>query len=209
VRGASRGRIHEHPCFEQDLALFRGLKYAFSNRAPPIEDLRRLEYDGVADRLMGTVAVILCNFNHARYLPESLGTSVVRQGRRSGGRDDDGSTDDSWRIIETFAREHSTYRRWRTSVISVSKRDCQGSGSRALRLSRLDAATTGCLPRSSSGNRKVLARYPGAALSFSEVVVLKRRYGGDRSLFDQSGSSPNFDLSGLPRICLQLSSATV
>jgi hypothetical protein len=40
-------RIHEHPCFEQDLALFRGLNTLFQ-QGTPIEDLRRLEYDGVA-----------------------------------------------------------------------------------------------------------------------------------------------------------------
>jgi ABC-2 type transport system ATP-binding protein/lipopolysaccharide transport system ATP-binding protein len=40
-------RIHEHPRFEQDLALFRGLNTLFQ-QGTPIEDLRRLEYDGVA-----------------------------------------------------------------------------------------------------------------------------------------------------------------
>jgi hypothetical protein len=40
-------RIHEHPCFEKDLALFRGLNTRFQ-QGTPMEDLRRLEYDGVA-----------------------------------------------------------------------------------------------------------------------------------------------------------------
>jgi hypothetical protein len=40
-------RIHEHPCFEQDLALFSRLNTLFQ-KGTPIEDLRRLEYDGVA-----------------------------------------------------------------------------------------------------------------------------------------------------------------
>src|SRR5262249_24656962 len=40
-------RIHEYPCFEQDLALFRKLN-ALLQQGTPIEDLRRLEYDAVA-----------------------------------------------------------------------------------------------------------------------------------------------------------------
>jgi len=40
-------RTHEYPCLEQDLALFRNLNSLFQ-QGTPIEDLRRLEYDGVA-----------------------------------------------------------------------------------------------------------------------------------------------------------------
>ena len=57
---------------------------------------------------MSTVAVVLCNYNHARYLPDSLG-HICSQTRPA---DqilviDDGSTDDSWDIIQGFARDHS------------------------------------------------------------------------------------------------------
>ena len=57
---------------------------------------------------MNTVAVVLCNYNHARYLPDSLG-HICSQTRPA---DqilviDDGSTDDSWDIIQGFARDHS------------------------------------------------------------------------------------------------------
>jgi ABC-type polysaccharide/polyol phosphate transport system ATPase subunit len=40
-------RIHDYPCFEQDLALFRKLNALFQ-QGTPIEDLRRVEYDGLA-----------------------------------------------------------------------------------------------------------------------------------------------------------------
>jgi len=40
-------RIHEYPCFEQDFALFRKLNALFQ-QGTPMEDLRRLEYEGIA-----------------------------------------------------------------------------------------------------------------------------------------------------------------
>ena len=57
---------------------------------------------------MSTVAVVLCNFNHARYLLDSLG-HICRQTRPADQIVviDDGSTDDSWDIIQRFAHDHS------------------------------------------------------------------------------------------------------
>src|SRR5207342_2470011 len=57
---------------------------------------------------MSTVAVVLCNYNHGRYLPDSLG-HICSQTRPA---DqilviDDGSTDDSWDIIQDFACDRS------------------------------------------------------------------------------------------------------
>jgi glycosyltransferase involved in cell wall biosynthesis len=55
---------------------------------------------------MSTVAVVLCNYNHAKYLPDSLG-HICAQTRPADQIVviDDGSTDRSWDIIQKFARE--------------------------------------------------------------------------------------------------------
>src|SRR6266436_580004 len=152
------------------------------------------------DRLMGTVAVILCNFNHARYLPASLG-HICGQSRPADQVVviDDGSTDDSWRIIETFAREHSNLQ----ALANERNLGLEASIAKALGLVHCDylvwtTADDRLLSSFLERNMEVLARYPGAALSFSEVVVLK----GDTEEIDRFSTNPaappNFDLSGLP-----------
>ncbi|HKF11958.1 MAG TPA: glycosyltransferase [Xanthobacteraceae bacterium] len=149
---------------------------------------------------MGTVAVVLCNFNHGKYLPESLG-HICRQTRAA---DqilviDDGSTDDSWRIIETFAHEYSNLQ----ALANERNLGLEASIAKALRLVHCDylvwtAADDRLLPSFLERNMEVLARYPGAALSFSEVVVLK----GDTEKIDRFSANPaaprNFYLGGLP-----------
>lgn len=149
---------------------------------------------------MSTVAVVLCNYNHARYLPDSLG-HIYAQTRPA---DqvlviDDGSTDDSWDIIQTFARDHSDLQ------AHANRRNLglEASIARALQLVRCDylvwvAADDRLLPSFLERNMAILARHPAAALSFSEVVVLK----GDSGEVDRFATNPDapriFDLSGLP-----------
>jgi len=152
------------------------------------------------DRLMGTVAVVLCNFNHARYLPGSL-FHICGQTRVADQIVvvDDGSTDDSWPIIKTFARDHSNLQ----ALANDRNLGLETSITKALDLVHCDylvwtAADDRLLPRFLERNMEALARHPRAALSFSEVVVLK----GDTEEIDRFSTNPaappNFDLSSLP-----------
>jgi glycosyltransferase involved in cell wall biosynthesis len=149
---------------------------------------------------MSTVAVVLCNYNHAKYLPDSLGHICAQT--RSADQIvviDDGSTDDSRRIIDEFARKHSNLQ----AVANERNLGLEPSITRALGLVRCDylvwtAADDRLLPPFLERNMEVLSRYPAAALSFSEVAVLK----GDTGQIDRFATNPaaprNFDLSGLP-----------
>ena len=149
---------------------------------------------------MSTVAVVLCNYNHARYLPDSLG-HICSQTRPA---DqilvvDDGSTDDSWDIIQGFARDHSNLQ----AHANGRNLGLEASIAAALELVRCDylvwaGADDRLLPRFLERNMTTLANHPDAALSFSEVVVLK----GDSDVIDRFATNPAapriFDLSDLP-----------
>ena len=149
---------------------------------------------------MSTVAVVLCNYNHARYLPDSLG-HICSQTRPA---DqilvvDDGSTDDSWDIIQGFARDHSNLQ----AHANGRNLGLEASIAAALELVRCDylvwaGADDRLLPRFLERNMTTLANHPDAALSFSEVVVLK----GDSDVIDRfatNRAAPRiFDLSDLP-----------
>ena len=149
---------------------------------------------------MNTVAVVLCNYNHARYLPDSLG-HICSQTRPA---DqilviDDGSTDDSWDIIQGFARDHSNLH----ARANGRNLGLEASIAKALSLVRCDylvwaGADDRLLPTFLERNLTLLANRPSAALSFSEVVVLK----GDSEEIDRFATNPDapriFDLSDLP-----------
>jgi glycosyltransferase involved in cell wall biosynthesis len=150
--------------------------------------------------MTGTVAVVLCNYNHAKYLPDSLG-HIWAQTRPADQIVviDDGSTDDSWRIIEEFARKHANLQ----ALANDRNLGLEASIERALRLVRCDylvwaAADDRLLPSFLERNMAVLGRYPHAALSFSEVVVLE----DDSEKIDRFATNPAappiFDLHGLP-----------
>jgi Glycosyl transferase family 2 len=149
---------------------------------------------------MSTVAIVVCNYNHARYLTDSLG-HIYRQVRPA---DqvlviDDGSTDNSWDIIQKFAREHSNLQ----ALANDRNLGVEASIARALSLVRCDylvwaGADDRLLPPFLERNMAILGQYPRAALSFSEVVVLK----GDSEEIDRFATNPVapriFDLSDLP-----------
>jgi glycosyltransferase involved in cell wall biosynthesis len=149
---------------------------------------------------MRSVAVVLCNYNHARYLPDSLG-HIYAQTRPA---DqvlviDDGSTDNSRDIIQTFARDHANLQ----AHANQRNLGLEASIAKALALVRCEylvwvAADDRLLPPFLERNMAVLAPHPAAALSFSEVVVLK----GDSEEVDRFATNPAapriFDLSGLP-----------
>ncbi len=149
---------------------------------------------------MSTVAIVVCNYNHARYLTDSLG-HIYRQVRPA---DqvlviDDGSTDNSWDIIQKFAREHSNLQ----ALANDRNLGLEASIARALSSVRCDylvwaGADDRLLPPFLERNMAILGQYPRAALSFSEVVVLK----GDSEEIDRFATDPAapriFDLSDLP-----------
>ena len=149
---------------------------------------------------MSTVAVVLCNHNHARYLPDSLG-HICSQTRPADQIVviDDGSTDDSWDIIQNFARDHSNLQ----AHANERNLGLEASIAKALEFVRCDylvwaAADDRLLSQFLERNMAILALHPGAALSFSEVVVLK----GDSEEIDRFATNPAapriFDLSELP-----------
>ena len=149
---------------------------------------------------MSTVAVVLCNYNHAKYLPDSLG-HICAQTRPADQIVviDDGSTDRSWDIIQKFARECPNL----GAHANGRNAGLEASIARALPLVRCDylvwaAADDRLLPPFLERNMAVLARHPVAALSFSEVVALK----GDSEEIDRFAINPAapriFDLSDLP-----------
>jgi Glycosyl transferase family 2 len=149
---------------------------------------------------MSTVAVVLCNYNHARYLPDSLG-HICGQTRPADQVVvvDDGSTDDSWDVIQKFARDHPNLE----AHANVRNLGLEASIASALQLIRCDylvwtGADDRLLPPFLESNMAILAHYPSAALSFSEVVALK----GDSEEIDRFATNPAasriFDLSDLP-----------
>jgi Glycosyl transferase family 2 len=149
---------------------------------------------------MITVAVVLCNHNHARYLPDSL--AHIYGQTRPADRVlviDDGSTDGSWDVIQKFARDHSNLE----AHANERNLGLQASIAKALTVVRCDylvwaGADDRLLPPFLERNMAILARHPSAGLSFSEVVVLK----GDSEEIDRYATNPAaplvFDLSELP-----------
>jgi glycosyltransferase involved in cell wall biosynthesis len=149
---------------------------------------------------MGTVAVVLCNYNHARYLPDSLG-HICAQTKAANQIVviDDGSTDGSWDVIQKFAQEHSNLQ----AVANDRNLGLEASIGKALQRVDCDylvwaGADDRLLPHFIERNMTILAQHPAAALSFSEVVVLK----GDSEQIDRfatnAAAPPMFDLSNLP-----------
>lgn len=149
---------------------------------------------------MSSVAVVLCNYNHAKYLPDSLG-HICAQMRAADQIVviDDGSTDDSWRIIEEFARKHSNLQ----ALANDRNLGLEASIEKALQLVHCDylvwaSADDRLLPSFLERNMAVLSLYPQAALSFSEVVVLE----DDSNKIDRFATNPAapriFDLRDLP-----------
>jgi glycosyltransferase involved in cell wall biosynthesis len=149
---------------------------------------------------MNTVAVVLCNYNHARYLPDSLG-HIFGQTRPADQVIviDDGSSDRSWEIIESFARANSTLQ----AYANGRNLGLGASIEKALDLVRCDylvwtAADDRLLPPFLERNMAVLARHPQAGLSFSEVVSLE----GDSGKIDHFAINPSvchiFNLADLP-----------
>lgn len=151
-------------------------------------------------RRPATVAIVLSNYNHARYLPESL-AAICGQTRPA---DeiliiDDGSTDDSVAVIEDFALREPGIRVLRNE----RNLGLQASIARALPLITSEylvwaAADDRLLPEFLERSVPPLERHPEAGLCFSELAVLK----GDSGPIERFATVPAiahiFDLSDLP-----------
>lgn len=121
-----------------------------------------------------TVSVLLCNYNDGRYLPDSLG-AICCQTRPPDEVIvlDDGSTDNSLEIIESFARHYPFIRVLRNE----RNRGLLYSINRALSEARCDfivwaAADDRLMPDFVQRNAQWLSEYP-AGMSFSRLAVFR------------------------------------
>ena len=120
-----------------------------------------------------TVSVLLCNYNDARYLPDSL-SAICAQTRlpEEVVVIDDGSTDNSVEIIEDFGRRYPFIRLLRNEA----NRGLLYSINRALNEARCDfvvwaAADDRLLPNFLERNAKCLSEHPAAGMTFSRLAV--------------------------------------
>lgn len=147
-----------------------------------------------------TVAVILSNYNHARYLPESL-AGICGQTRPADEVIviDDGSTDCSMAVIEDFARRYPVIRVFRNE----RNLGLQESIARTLPLLTADylvwaASDDRLLPLFIEKSMALLERHPEAGLCFSELSVIRDDTAEIARFAVMPGIEHIFDLSDLP-----------
>ena len=147
-----------------------------------------------------TVAVVLSNFNHGRYLRESL--EAIRNQTRPADEIvvvDDGSTDNSATIIDEFMQCGPNVR----LIRNPRNIGLQASMAGALPTVTAEylvwaAADDRLLPTFLEKSMALLERYPSSGLCFSELSVLK----GDTAEIERFATIPwlsrLYDLSNLP-----------
>ncbi len=123
-----------------------------------------------------TLSILMPNYNHARYLPDSLG-ALCRQTRMP---DeilvlDDGSTDQSYEIIQSYANRYPVIRVLR----NMENKGLQYSINKLVAEARGDyiacaAADDMVLPEFVAAAMEVLERHPDAGLSFSEFLIIRQ-----------------------------------
>jgi glycosyltransferase domain-containing protein len=146
-----------------------------------------------------TVSMLLCNYNDARYLPDSLG-AICNQTRLPDEVIviDDGSTDNSVEIIEDFARRFPFIR----VLKNGTNRGLLYSVNRALAEARCDfivwaAADDRLMPNFVERNAQYLIEYPAAGMTFSRLAVF--RDGSDDIIaFTTRKHGPAFDFGTAP-----------
>jgi glycosyltransferase domain-containing protein len=147
-----------------------------------------------------TVSVLLCNYNDARYLPDSLG-AICNQTRPPDEVIllDDGSTDNSLEIIEDFARRYSFVR----VLKNETNRGVTYSINRLLGEARCDfivwaAADDRLMPNFIERNVQCLLEYPAAKMAFSNLAVFPD--GSDEIIeFTKANHGVAFDFGTAPR----------
>jgi glycosyltransferase involved in cell wall biosynthesis len=147
-----------------------------------------------------TVAIVLFNFNHERYLRESLG-AISGQTRPADQIViiDDGSTDDSLAIIDAAAAGDA-----RVTVLRNGRNlGLQASMARALPLVTTDylvwaSAEDRLLPTFLEKSMPPLERHPDAGLCFSELSVVQGDTGDVVRLAVTAEHEHFFDLRDLP-----------
>jgi glycosyltransferase involved in cell wall biosynthesis len=149
---------------------------------------------------VATVAIILSNYNHGRYLPESLG-DICGQTRPADQIIviDDGSTDGSAAIIEEVAARDGRI----TFLRNGRNLGLQESIARALPLVTTDylvwaASDDRLLPEFLQKSMPPLERHPEAGLCFSDLSVLQGDTGEVVRMAATPGVGHIFDLRDLP-----------
>jgi glycosyltransferase domain-containing protein len=153
----------------------------------------------VPERSAPTVSVLLCNYNDARFLPDSL-NAICTQTRAPDEVVvlDDGSTDNSMEIIESFARRYPFIR----ILKNPTNQGLLYSINRALEAARCDfvvwaAADDRLLPNFIARNIQCLRMYPEAAMTFSRLAVF--RDGCDQVItFTKEHHNAAFDFGAVP-----------
>lgn len=173
-------------------------------RAPaPREDeisdlLRSLDYYHLG-RVV-TISVLLCNYNDATYLPESL-SAICTQSLPPNEVIvlDDGSTDNSLEIIERFAERYPFIRIFK----NATNRGLLYSVNRALKEARSDfivwaAADDRLMPNFIECNARLLRQYPLAHMTFSRLAVF-RDGSNEITEFTEKNHGVAFDFGSSPR----------
>jgi glycosyl transferase family 2 len=150
-----------------------------------VDDVRPVESDSVPAQI--TITVILTNYNHSRYLRDSL-NAICAQTRPADQIVviDDGSTDDSLAIIRSFAAREPNM----LVLENGLNRGVQASIARALGAAAGDyvvwaAADDVLMPRFLESGELMLKRHPEAGLVFSRLATFidgtgeERHYTGD------------------------------
>jgi glycosyltransferase domain-containing protein len=157
-------------------------------------------YQVVDDLNTATVSVLLCNYNHAQFLPESL-DAICNQTRLPDELIvlDDGSTDQSLAVIENYAKQFPFIR----VLKNDENRGLLYSINRALAATRCDlivwaAADDRLLPMFLERNLECLRRYPSAAMTFSRLATF--RFGSDEILtYTEKEHGDAFDFGDVPK----------
>ena len=147
-----------------------------------------------------TVSVLLCNYNDARYLRDSL-SAICTQSRLPEEVIvlDDGSTDDSLKIIEDFGRRYPFIR----ILKNETNRGLLYSINRALEEARCAfvvwaAADDRLMPQFLERNAQCLREYPAAGMTFSRLAVFED--GSDETTsFTEKNYGVAFDFGTAPR----------
>ncbi len=121
------------------------------------------------------ISIILCNYNHARYLPDAL-EAIATQSQPPDEfiLIDDGSTDDSWDIISSYARRFPFIKNHRNET----NRGVVYSANRAFELSTGEyvhwaAADDRMLPGFIQYSSEAMTNYPHAGLCCSIPAFFK------------------------------------